>query len=174
MNAWRLALLAESPDYEGVKAEGLSASVRWRVRRALIELLEDPDLPSVDSKLRARYDRAEHRFAHPSMLEKLAADGSLLLSGLRAASQLGSDLVSDGRIEAYVHEKDLARIDKRYSLQAAWGGDANVHLHVVSGSDVVWKGRVAPRLFVAADLSRSLDARAQRAAEKMLKGLVYR
>lgn len=167
-SAWRLAVLAEGHDGERMKEEGLSASERWRARRALIELLEDADLLSIDSKLRARCDRVEHRFAHPSVLEKLAADNDLVLSGQRAASMLGSDLVSDDRIEAYVHERDVGRVDSRYRLQQADASDANVHLRVLSGSDLGWKSHVAPRLLVAVDLAHSLDARAQRAAQGML------
>lgn len=162
-NAWRLALLAE-----GSEDDELSASERWRMRGALKLLLEGADLPSIDRKLRARSDRIEPRFAHPSVLGRLAEDGALVVSGQRAASELGSDLVPDERLEAYVREEDLARVEKRYRLQPAESQDANVVLQVLRGPDVAWKQHVAPRLFVAADLSRSFDARAKRAAEKLL------
>lgn len=176
---WRLALLAEPGGGHrsatrrrfapAADRSAVEAVERWRARRALRALLE-PDDPGVLAwKLRARFERLEHRFVHPSTLERLAADRRLVVSGERAAAALGADLVPAERLDAYVLGADLPELDRRHVLRRCGIPDANVVLRVAGDAIRSWASPVAPRLLVVADLALSRDARARGAAHELLR-----
>src|SRR2546428_337039 len=74
---------------------------------------------------RARVQRLR---AHPSDLQRLAAEPGLVLTGVSAAAGHGIDVVSPGTLEAYVPAAQLAGLAERYLL--APSPSPNVLFHV--------------------------------------------
>jgi len=167
-SVWRIALLA---DGNLERLDEISAAERWRARRALEDLLDEADLSVIEFKLRARCGRLEHLFAHPSVIDELARDDALILTGQRAAARFGSDLVPSQDLDAYVETAVLGKLGRRYGLRRVASENANVVLRVLDHPVPGSAGGVAPRLLVAADLLRSGDARSRIAAKKLIRAL---
>ena len=157
--AWGLLLLAggSSPDW-------LSRSDLSRLRRRL----KESTLEELAPRLRSRALTDALR-AHPSDLQRLAAEDALVLAGLSAASHydLGLAYPADS-LEAYVPIKQVAGLKKKYALQPS--ATPNVILRVVEG---VWPfeegATVAPATVVGLDLLESDDARLRRAGQVLLR-----
>ena len=145
------------------------AQERWRALRALRNLMAHGDLDVVAAMLRSRSKRVEYRFVHPSLIGRLSADSRLVISGARAAQNVG-DLIADARIEAYIKASELAAIQDEYGLQPAEAERANVVLRLVQ-DDLVWNAHEAPLLLVAADLRERDDARAREASDALFRRL---
>lgn len=146
------------------------AEQRWRAIRSLRNLLAHGDSDVVAAMLRSRSKRAELRYVHPSLLRRLSDDHRLVISGARAAENLGN-LAADERLEAYVRSSDLPMIQDEYALQqSADPARANVILRVVE-DDLAWSARQAPLLLVAADLRERDDARAREASNELFRRL---
>lgn len=177
---WLLAAMAElDPDKRPDLLQQVdNASVRWRLRRYLSDLLSEDDPAQAAWRLRERADHVIGCYAHPSVLPHLAKDDRLVLSGARAASAHGSDLVADDPVDAYVDPEHLEPVVADHHLLNV-DTDANVrlrpsdHVHAwrrlrISRGDAEL---VAPLLFVAADLSERDDARARDAAKDLWESL---
>ena len=169
---------------ESLKRHRGPAGRPWRASSAWAVLAiangEGSDLPPVD-RSRARRRLAEHGLAglvarlgaraeirrfygHPSVLEPMAAEPDVVLSGVSAAANHGADIVASDFLEAYVPEARIAALINQYGLDP----DAerpNVALRVVS--DAVWpfapEMEVASRFVVAVDLLDADDERSRRA-----------
>lgn len=179
-SAWRMAELADAivRDHKGnlllVELKhvprGQQAEQRWRAIRSLRNLLSHGDSDVVAAMLRSRSRRVEPRYVHPSLLRKLSDDHRLVISGARAAENLG-DLAADERLEAYIKSSDLLVIQDEYGLQQpADPARANVTLRVVE-DDLAWSARQAPLLLIAADLRERDDARAREASDELFRRL---
>jgi hypothetical protein len=158
-SAW--ALLAVLADDDPA---GLSAPRRSQLRRHL----RDAD----GHELAARLGRRASRrlvYAHPSMLDALAADPRVVPTGLAAAEHAGARLVGTGNdeVEAYVAESDVAGLYTAYGLVDA-ETVANVVLRVVDEAAQVPRrsGLAAPPV-VGLDLWESGDARASEEGQRL-------
>lgn len=145
------------------------AQQKWHAIRALRNLMAHGDLDVVAAMLRSRSQRVEHRYVHRSLLRRLSADPRLVISGARAAENVG-DLVADEKLEAYIKASDLSAIQDEYGLQPTEAERANVVLRLVEGG-LAWSARHAPLLFVAADLRERDDARAREASDELFQRL---
>ena len=155
-----------------------SASSAWAV--LAIANGDGSDLPPVDrSRARRRLAerglaglvarlgaRAEMRrfYGHPSVLEPLAAESSVVRSGVSAGADHGVDIVASDFLEAYVSEARIATLINQYGLDP----DAerpNVVLRVVGDAVRPFSPDmdVAPRSVVAVDLLEAHDERSRRA-----------
>ncbi len=175
-SSWRMAELADAifRDEEGnlrlvelkQLPRGQQAQQRWQALRSLRNLMAHGDLDVVAAMLRSRSSRVEHRYVHPSLFDKLSDDSRLVISGARAAENIG-DLAADEKLEAYIKASDLPVIQDVYGLQKpAEPERANVILRVVE-DDLAWSAREAPLLLVAADLREREDARAREASDEL-------
>jgi hypothetical protein len=108
-------------------------------------------------------------YAHPSMLDALAADPRVVPTGLAAAEHAGARLVGTGNdeVEAYVAESDVAGLYTAYGLVDA-ETVANVVLRVVDEAAQVPRrsGLAAPPV-VGLDLWESGDARASEEGQRL-------
>jgi len=161
-NAWALLALlcGESPDW-------IDPSVRSRLRRRLhdsdwlVEALIHSEPRSVIQKWRAL----------PGDLEKLPREFHLVPSGLSAACVEIDLLPSPGEFDAYVEEKSLRAIEKRFRPDRT-SSNVNMILRVPSHSWILGFPQAPPPV-VAADLLGSDDPRAARAARDLLKRLAH-
>lgn len=157
-------------DVERLAANGLVGGRPYNADNAWQRLMDrdlpDESIPVLLSRLSRRGRR--HLFmAHPSLLERLASDDRLLLSGHAAADQLPMD--DDGVVEAYVAAEDLADIVNDYRLRAPEQA-ANVILRAVPPE--VGLPRKAPDLVVAIDLIESPLPRVRGVGEDALRRLL--
>jgi excisionase family DNA binding protein len=156
--AWGVLLVAvgRRPAWLGV--EDLS-----RVRRALRE----QGLLALWPRLGARAAVQRLR-AHPSDLERIAAEAGAVLAGASAAVEHHLDLVGAGQLEVYFPEQRLARLVKRYALEP--DDHPNLLLKAVAEP---WpfdpQETVAPASVVGVDLVESDDPRSRRAGEELLR-----
>ena len=163
-SAW--ALLAE---LVGDDPTGLSAPRRSQLRRHL----RDAD----GHELAARLGRCASRrlvYAHPSMLDNLAADPRVVLTGLAAAEHAGARLVGTGNdeVEAYVAESDVAGLYTAYGLVDAQTV-ANVVLRVVDDpAHVPRRSGMAAAPVVGLDLWESGDARASEEDQRLFTEVI--
>jgi len=151
-SAWALLTILA-----GHEPAGLSAPRRSQLRRHLL----DADTEELAARLGRRASR-RFVYAHPSMLQSLAADPQVVLTGLDAAERAGAHLVAtdDSEVEGYVAEGDVARLYARHGLVDA-DVVANVVLHVVDDAVAIpVHGDVAAVPVVGLDLWESGDARA--------------
>lgn len=106
--------------------------------------------------------------AHPSVMVRLPADGAV--SGLPAAASQRARLSvrQDDTVDMYVPAAVAERLERRYELHPAHGGDANVVLRVVPDDAWTLDGRdLAPLAAVALDLAEHDDARTREAARRL-------
>lgn len=159
-NAWGILFIASK-----LEAPWLNASERSRIKGRLRE----QSLLDLAPRLRSRAQ--VHRFrCHLSDLKRIEAESALVLSGVNATDEWGIDLIASDAVEAYVQERDLKKLIRKYALKQSSSG--NVHLSVPAG---IWpfqkKGRVAPHAVVALDLAESSDQRSRRAGRMALESL---
>jgi excisionase family DNA binding protein len=152
-SAWAVLAIADGDSLD------LSPVDRSRARRRLAER----GLAGLVARLGARAEMRRF-YGHPSVLEPLAAEPSVVRSGVSAGADHGVDIVASDFLEAYVSEARIAALINQYGLDA----DAerpNVVLRVVG--DAVWpfspEMDVAPRSVVAVDLLEAEDERSRRA-----------
>jgi hypothetical protein len=151
-SAWALLTMLAGDD-----PAGLLAPRRSQLRRHLL----DADIEELAARL-GRRARRRFLYAHPSMLQSLAADPQVVLTGLAAAERAGAHLVAtdDSEFEGYVAEGYVARLYARCGLVDA-AEVANVVLHVVDGAvEIPVRRDVAAVPVVGLDLWESGDARA--------------
>lgn len=182
---WRMSAIADliaaddnTSDLVDEFNRSISPQARWKLRQYLASLAREPDPRQVAWRLRGRSKEVLRRYAHPSVLEKLRGDRRLLVSGVHAARQYGSDLVPDDFVEAYVNASDAEAVAAKHGLIEVDDG-ANVQLRLV-GEELDWWRTVAeanraidvaPALLVIADLSERDDARARLGAESLWSDL---
>jgi hypothetical protein len=158
-SAWALlAMLA------GGDPEGLSAPRRSQLRRHL----RDADVHELAARLGRRASR-RLVYAHPSMLEALAAEPRVALTGLAAAERVGARLVGTGddEYEGYVAESDVAGLYAAYGLVDA-ETVANVVLRVVDDEEKVpRRSGMAAAPVVGLDLWESGDARSSEEGQRL-------
>ena len=115
-------------------------------------------------------DRAVvHTFrAHSSLLERIAGDLDLMLTGTSAARELHLGLLGgQDRVDAYVASTLLATMVKRHHLRTS--DEPNVILRAVPPIDWSWPpARVAPRSAVALDLLDDPEPRVRQVARDLL------
>jgi len=160
-NAWGLLWVAD-----GKEPDWLSPSALSRVRRRLREF----GLVALAPRLRTRAIVRRFR-AHPSDVERLAAEENVVRSGVSTIQEHDLLLAVPGRVEAYVRERDLKELVLRYALQSD-SAKPNVLLRVVSG---IWPfeeaDHVASISVVGVDLSTSDEARTRREGLRILEGV---
>ncbi|MFU8891914.1 MAG: helix-turn-helix domain-containing protein [Anaerosomatales bacterium] len=157
--AWALLTMLSGDD-----PQALSAPRRSQLRRHLRE--------ADGHELAARLGRRAIRslvYAHPSMLDALAADPRVVLTGLVAAERVGARLVAagDDEVEGYVAESEVAGLYAAYGLVDA-ETVANVSLHVVDDAAQVPRlSEMAAVPVVGLDLWESGDARASEEGRRL-------
>lgn len=157
--AWALLAILS-----GKEPVGLSAPRRSQLRRHLREGEADD--------LAARLGRRANRrlmYAHPSVLEPLADDPRVVLTGLAVAEDAGAPLVAadSDDIEGYVGERDVAGLCSAFRLVDA-EVVANVTLLVVDdAAQVPRRSKMAAAPVVALDLWESGDARASEEGQRL-------
>lgn len=161
-SCWAILAVAE-----GREALGLSASERARARARAAMLAE-----SAPGWLAGR--AAQHRLsAHAGVLERLAADGRLVLGGASAAQHHGAEVVALDYVEAYVRGDDLGSIVAAYAMRPAIAGAENALLRVPApGWPFPAGSRVAPAAVAAIDLVDAGDERSVRAGRALLRRIV--
>lgn len=175
-NVWKMARMADlimsEADPAGAgrlqRSQSWDARSRWFSLYRLRNLLAHDDPDSVLAMLRNRAARVEFLFAHPSVRERLARDPRIVRSGARAAADAGVDIVPDQHIDAYVRERDIERIERKYGLQRSSRSDANVWLRVIDELLIEEGIQDAPLLLVCADLRERDDARSKYASDRSL------
>jgi hypothetical protein len=161
-NAWATLLLAS-----GEEAQWLAANERYR----LLGLLDREGLPAVAERV---HDRARPvRFVgHLGVLERLAGDPRVVVSGASAARTHGLELAVGPELDAYVQESHLARLTSAYALGAESStAAANVTLRAIANDAWHLDGRVAPVAAVAVDLAEDPDARSASVGARTLREL---
>lgn len=158
-SAWAVLAIANGDSSD------LSPVDRSRARRRLAER----GLAGLVARLGARAEMRRF-YGHPSVLEPLAAESSVVRSGVSAGADHGVDIVASDFLEAYVSEARIAALINQYGLDP----DAerpNVVLRVVD--DAVWpfspEMDVAPRSVVAVDLLEADDERSRRAGAALAR-----
>lgn len=162
-NAWALLWLASSDsELEEMASEWVSPWMRWY----LLDKVKKEGWVSIAPRLHKRA-AVERLRCHPSDLERLATDGSIVRSGVSAARDHGLDIFDPDVLEAYVPAGRLPGLVKKYAL--APSDRPNVILHVVEDR---WPFprtlKVAPGLLAALDLLDAGDGRSRRAATAVL------
>lgn len=155
--AWSVLRLANGEE------PGLSPIDKLRARRRLDEF----GLAGLVERLRSRAD--EYRcYAHPSAIERLRHDRSVVRGGVSAVRDHDVDLIADDTAELYVQRQHLADLVDRYVLDTD-ADRPNVVLHVVD--DDAWpfdEGvEVASWPVVAVDLMDADDERSRRAGRAL-------
>jgi hypothetical protein len=157
--AWALLTILS-----GDEPGGLSAPRRSQLRRHLREA----DRRELAGRLGRRASR-RLVYAHPSMLDTLAADPRVVLTGLAAAEHAGTHLVGtdDDEVEGYLAESDVAGLYAAYGLVEA-ETVANVVLSIVDDAvQVPCRSGVAAAPVVGLDLWESGDARASEQGQRL-------
>lgn len=177
---WRMAAMVElalrgrDEELAGFN-RAIGPQAAWRLRRYLADVAGEDDPRNVAWRLRGRVDEIVERYGHPSILEDLADDPRLMLSGVHAAAEQGADLVPDEFVDAYVHASHLADVIAGCRLVEV-EGQPNVRLRLVDQVES-WRQvpvpdeRGAPLLLVVADLSERGDARSSAAAVRLWEQL---
>ncbi len=151
-SAWALLTMLA-----GDEPAELSAPRRSQLRRHLL----DADSEELAARL-GRRARRRFLYAHPSMLQSLAADPQVVLTGLAAAERAGAHLVAtdDSELEGYVAEGYISTLSADHGLVDA-DEVANVVVHVVDDAvEIPVRRGVAAAPVVGLDLWESGDARA--------------
>lgn len=156
--AWGLLLLAD-----GEPAPWLDPVSRSKLRA----ILRDRSLGELRSRLERRAEKHAFR-SHPSDLSRLASEPGVMRSGASAAREVGIDLLASDFLDAYVPQRELDRLVRRYRLRPS--RDPNVILRRLPDLAFGWDSRaVAPASAVAIDLAEEPDPRSQEAAERALQ-----
>lgn len=157
-HAWGLIALAEGDD-----PTWLDPSNRSRLRRQLREQGLQNLLPSL-----ARRGRRLALRAHASDVRRIEAEPDVVRSGVSAAAEHHLDIVAPGVLEAYVPERRLSVLERRYRLKPST--DPNLILHVIDGPwPFALDQRVVPRLAAVLDLLDHDDERSRRAGHRALQ-----
>jgi hypothetical protein len=157
-SAWALLAMLAGDEPE------LSAPRRSQLRRHL----HDAEIHELAARLGRRASR-RLVYAHPSMLDALAADPRVVLTGLAAAEHAGARLVGadNDELEGYVAESDLAGLYVSYGLVDA-ETVANVVLHVTEDeAQVPRQSGMAAAPLAGLDLWESGDARASEEGQRL-------
>lgn len=165
-NAWAALLLASGAN--GRAASWLKQLSPWALSRIRSRLRKE-GLRIMAPRLRGR--AILHRFrAHPSDLAGIVQEPGVVRGGVSAAADYHIDISDPGTIEAYVSEKRLPKLKKKYFLEPS--SSPNVILHAISGS---WpfppSSKVVPVAVAAFDLLEAEDERSRRAGEELLRHL---
>lgn len=163
-NAWGLLWIAA-----GRTPGWLSPWALSRVRRRF----RDQGIVGLVPLLRNR--ALERRFrAHPSDVERIAAEDSVIRTGISAAQEYDHGLVAPGQVEVYVRNQELQELTRSYFLESD-AARPNVVLRTVHG---LWPfsqhSTVAPASVVGVDLMVSDDSRARREGRQLLEKLEAR
>ena len=163
-SAWALLTMLAGED-----PAGLSAPRRSQLRRHLL----DADIDELAARLARRANR-RLVYAHPSMLQALAADPRVVLTGLVAAERAVASLVAadSDEVEGYVAESDIGGLYAGHGLIDA-EEVANVVLRVVDDAvKVPCRSGVAAAPVVGLDLWESGDARASEEGQRLFRAAV--
>jgi excisionase family DNA binding protein len=165
-NAWALLALASGdPAMVAGCAGALHPSARSRVQGRL----RQTSIPALAPRLRSRAI-VQRLVADQADLELLAAEPSLVRTGVSAAAMYRFDIAAPDVLEAYVPMKQVTGLVQEYFLEPS--GRPNVILHVVESFWPFPPGmRVAPPVIAALDLFEADDARAKRAGREALQRL---
>lgn len=156
-SAWAVLALADGAEVD------LSPVERSRAKKRLAEGLD-----KIAGRLVSRSE-VRRFYAHPGVLDRLAAAPVLVRGGESAASDHGADLVSPDGFEGYVRVGDLDELVSEFGLDGQ-AARPNVVLRVVD--DVLWPFQpgqeLAGQSAVGVDLLESADPRARRAGAELL------
>ena len=168
-NAWAVLLLASGADDRSASwLKRLSPWALFRIRSRL----KREGIRSLAPRLRGR--ATVYRFrAHPSDLAGIAQEPGIVRAGASVASDYHIDISDPGTIEAYVSEKQVPQLKKKYFLELS--STPNVILHVVDGPwPFLPSAKVVPVAVAALDLIESGEERSHRAGEELLARLESR
>ena len=158
--AWALLAVA------GGRDDGLSPVQRSRARQRL-----ELGLQHFVSQMGVRAER-RHFYAHPSVLEMLGREPTVVRSGISAAVRYELDVVAVDELEGYTAFSSLPGLISRFGLDAQ-PERPNVVLRVVD--DGLWAfgpgDTVAPLPVVAIDLLEAGDSRSRRAGTQLVAQL---
>lgn len=158
--AWALLAVAGGQD------SGLSPVQRSRARQRL-----EVGLQRYVSQMGVRAERRRF-YAHPSVIETLGREPTVVRSGISAAAHYELDMVAVNELEGYVNCSSLPRLINRFGLDEQ-SERPNVLLRVVD--DRVWAfgpaDTVAPAPVVAVDLLEAGDSRSRRAGIRLAERL---
>lgn len=162
-DAWATVLLAC-----GEPTLWFSADTRWRLRTQL----DERGLIGLAPRLRRRAHR-ERYIAHPGILDRLAKDRSLSLTGISAATAHGLDIAGGGELDAYIPQAAHEPLVATYALEPAGFSEGNLCLRIVP--DATWRHvssrSAAPLAAVALDLAEEPDSRSARVGHETLEAL---
>jgi hypothetical protein len=163
-NAWGLLWIAA-----GQTPGWLSPWALSRVRRRF----RDQGIVALVPLLRNR--ASERRFrAHPSDVERIAAEDRVIRTGISAVREYALGLLAPGQVEVYVRNQELQELARSYFLESDTARP-NVVLRTVHG---LWPfsqdSTVAPASVVGVDLMASDDSRARREGRQILEKLEAR
>ena len=151
-SAWALLAVA------GGRDDGLTPVQRSRARQRL-----EAGLQSCVSQMGVRAERRRF-YAHPSVIETLGREPSVVRSGISAAVHYELDVVAVDELEGYVASSSLPGLISRFGLDEQ-SERPNVLLRTVD--DGFWAfgpdDAVAPLPVVAVDLLEASDSRSRRA-----------
>jgi hypothetical protein len=146
-------------------APWLDRVAEWKLRRELAR----SGVKVLAPRLKERAEVLRLR-AHPAALRRIAEEPQVVRTGPSAASELALEISAPDVLEAYVPDKQLAKLARKYRLGVS--REPNLILHVVAGS---WPfgpdRRIVPLSFAAMDLLESDDPRARRAGIAVLRRL---
>jgi len=159
-SAWALLAVAGGRDH------GLSPVQRSRARQRL-----KAGLQRCVSQMGVRAERRRF-YAHPSVIETLGREPTVVRSGISAAAHYELDVVAINELEGYVTSSSLPGLINRFGLDEQ-SERPNVLLRVVD--DRSWAfgpaDTVAPAPVVAVDLLEADDSRSRRAGIQLVERL---
>ena len=158
--AWALLAVAGGRDH------GLSPVQRSRARQRL-----EAGLQRYVSQMGVRAQRRRF-YAHPSVIEMLGREPTVVRSGISAAAHYQLDVVAVDELEGYVASSSLPVLIHRFGLDEQ-SERPNVLLRVVD--ERIWAfgpaDTVAPLPVVAVDLLEAGDSRSRRAGIQLVERL---
>lgn len=165
-NAWALLSLASEAKGE---LSGIVTDVSGWKRRFLRSRLHREGFARLAPRLvhRAKY----RRYWVPAVeLKRLAAEESLVLSGVSVSEKIGAELIIGDEIECYVSSERLTDLVHEYSL-VDFAARPNVTFHVVNSWPFVKGLREVPLSVAVLDLIESEDERTRRAGQELIERL---
>jgi excisionase family DNA binding protein len=180
--AWSvIALLAAASDLAAQPEDDHSASVirlvpDRRVRHRVLRLLAGMPDPAADDaawrRLLASRGHARRLWAHPGVLDRLAADPQVSVGGGAAALTEQDGLTPrGGRLELYVREADADEVVRKYRMREDRAGQVNLMIVPSSVPAVLAPagGHPVPAPAAVADLLEEEDPRAHHAGVVQLQ-----